>query len=247
MEENKEMNFLTLFVSLRCTQACAHCLYGCSPNSGNHMSWDVFARSLKIAKDIQIPTLNFFGGEPLLNPQVFPMIQLALENNLTLILATNCRPLGKENFLMKFLDVTNEYKKNITVVTARDRFHLQYFDPKEVINRLQDENYRVQVNDYSNYSVVVSEYNVHHQELHKMDTRFSCCGGSWTDYIGVLPDGGWTICPASLEAFGNVFSNSMEEIIKYKRGLPIHYDQGCTECLKDFKNFHKDFGTRGVV
>jgi MoaA/NifB/PqqE/SkfB family radical SAM enzyme len=211
------------------------------------MSWDVFARSLKIAKDIQIPTLNFFGGEPLLNPEVFPMIQLALENNFSLILATNCRPLEKESFFTKFLAVTSEYKENITLVTARDRFHLKYFDPEEVTNRLRDESYQVQVNDYSNHSVVVSEYNAHVKELYKLDTRFSCCSGSWTDYIGVLPDGGWTICPASIEAFGNIFSNSMEEIVNYKRGLPIHYDQGCTECLKDFKKFREDFVLRGVV
>lgn len=241
------MDFLTLFVSLRCTQACEHCLYGCSPQYGDHISWDVFTLSLKIAKDNQIPTLNFFGGEPLLNPQVFSMMQSTLENGLSLILSTNCRPLGKEDFLTQFLDITKEYKKNITVVTARDKFHLQYFDPANVINLLQDESYEVQVNDYSNHTVVVSEYNAHVQELQKLNTRFSCCGGSWTDYIGVLPDGGWTICPASLEAFGNVFSNSMEEIIKYKRGLPIQYEQGCTECLKDFKKFRKDFGTREIA
>jgi len=65
------MDFLTLFISLRCTQACAHCLYGCSHEHGEHMSWGVFTQSLAIAEKSQIPTLNFFGGEPLLNPQFF--------------------------------------------------------------------------------------------------------------------------------------------------------------------------------
>jgi MoaA/NifB/PqqE/SkfB family radical SAM enzyme len=62
------MDFLTLFISLRCTQSCAHCLYGCSSEHSEHMSWDVFMQSIAIAEEYQILTLNFFGGEPLLNP-----------------------------------------------------------------------------------------------------------------------------------------------------------------------------------
>ena len=135
------MDYLTLFISLRCTQACEHCLYGCSPEHGEHMSWDIFIRSLAIAEKSKIPTLNFFGGEPLLNPQFFPMLITTLENNLSLILATNCRPLVKEGFFTKFLDATRQYKERITIVTARDKFHLQFFNPAEVIKRLQKEGY----------------------------------------------------------------------------------------------------------
>ena len=237
------MDFLTLFMSLRCTQACAHCLYGCSPEHGEHMSWGVFTQSLAIAEKSQIPTLNFFGGEPLLNPQFFPMLQTTLENSLSLTLATNCRPLVKEGFLTKFLDVTKQYKERIVIVTARDKFHLQFFDPVEIINRLRSESYEVVVNDYSNHTVLLSEYNANNRELRKLNTRFSCCRASRPDYLGVLPDGGWTICPASLEAFGNIFVNSLEEIVEFKRGLSLHYEEGCTECLKDFKDFRKEFET----
>jgi MoaA/NifB/PqqE/SkfB family radical SAM enzyme len=241
------MDFLTLFISLRCTQACAHCLYSCSPEHGEHMSWDVFTQSVAIAKKRQIPKLNFFGGEPLLNPQFFPMLQTTLENSFFLILATNCRPLAKEGFLTKFLDITKQYKERIVVVTARDKFHLQFFDPAEIINRLRSEGYEVLVQDYSNHTVALSEYNANNQELRKLNTRWSCCEASWTDYLGVLPDGGWTICPPSLEAFGNIFSDSLEEIIEFKRGLSFHYEEGCTECLKDFKDFRKKFETNRVT
>ena len=237
------MDFLTLFISLRCTQSCAHCLYGCSPEHGEHMAWDVFKRSVLIAEKNQIHTLNFFGGEPLLNPELFPMLQTTLGNGLSLILTTNCRPLSKEGIFINFLDVTKQYKERIVVVTARDKFHLRFFDPAEIINRLRSENYKVVVNDYSNRTVLLSEYNINNRELRKLNTGFSCCRASWTDYLGVLPDGGWTICPASLEAFGNIFSHSLLEIVEFKRGLPLQYEKGCYECLKDFKNFRKKFET----
>ena len=97
------------------------------------------------------------------------------------------------------------------------------------------------VQDYSDHAVALTKYNTNNQELRKLNTRGSCCEASWTDYLGVLPDGGWTICPPSLEAFGNIFSNSLGEIMKFKRGLPLRYEEGCTECLKDFKDFRKEF------
>jgi len=208
------------------------------------MSWDVFTQSVAIAEENRIPTLNFFGGEPLLNPQFFPMLQTTFENGLSLILTTNCRPLVKEGVFTKFLHVTKQYKERIVIVTARDRFHLQFFDPAQVINRLRSESYEVMVNDYSDHTVLLSKYNASNQELRKLNTSFSCCKASWTDYLGVLPDGGWTICPASLEAFGNIFANSLGEIVEFKRGLSMRYEEGCTECLKDFNDFRKEFETR---
>ncbi len=241
------MDFLTLFISLRCTQACAHCLYGCTPEYGEHMSWDVFTKSVEIAKESQIPTLNFFGGEPLLNPQVFTMLQAALENSLDLMVATNCRPLAKDDFFTEFLDVTKQYKDRIVIFTARDEFHLRFFDPIEIANHLRSEGYKVAVQDYSNYTVALSEYNVNNPELRKLNTSWCCCNSNWTDYLGVLPNGGWSICPTSLEAFGDIFSDSIEEIVKFKRGLSLHYEEGCTECLKDFKGFRKEFETSRVV
>ena len=218
-------------------------MYGCSPEYGEHMSWDVFIQSVAIARESQIPTLNLFGGEPLLNPKFFPMLQTTLENGFSLILATNCRPLTEDGVFAKFLAVTKQYKERIVVVTARDKFHLEFFDPAEVINRLRSEGYEVVVQDYSNHTIALSEYNAANQELQKLNTHWSCCEASWTDYLGVLPNGGWTICPPSLEAFGNIFSDSLGEIIEFKRGLSMHYEEGCTECMKDFKGFRKEFET----
>jgi len=237
----QDINYLTLLLSLRCTQACAHCLYGCSPLSGEHMSWNVFERSLSIALENRIPSLNFFGGEPLLNPLFFPMLKISLERDLSLILATNCRPLDEEGFFTKFLDITQGFKNRIVIITARDEFHLRYFDPMEAIERLRDEKYEVVVNDYSDHTILLSKFNANKQELRKLNTSFSCCEGNFSDHLGVLPDGGWTICPPSLLPFGDIFSYSLEEIVKFKSGLPLRCSEGCSECLKDFEIFQKRF------
>jgi MoaA/NifB/PqqE/SkfB family radical SAM enzyme len=235
------MNFLTLFISLRCTQACAHCLYGCSPDHGEHMSWKVFAQSLAIANEYKIPSLNFFGGEPLLNPRVFSMMQKTYENGLSLILATNCRPLVKEKFFNEFLSTTRKYKERTVIVTANDRFHLQFFDPVKIIDRLNDAGYKVVVQDYANQTVALSEHNANNQELKHLDTHWSCCDANQTDYVAVLPDGGWTICPPSIEAVGNIFSDSLREITEFKAGLSFNNERGCTECLKGFGDFQREF------
>jgi len=205
------------------------------------MPWNVFKRSIAIALVNRIPALNFFGGEPLLNPQFFVMLQIALENGFDLMIATNCRPLSKKRFYTRFLEITKDYKKHIVVVTARDEFHLRFYDPGEIIEDLRSKSYEVVVNDYSNYTVLLSEFNANKPELQKLDLHFSCCENRVTDYIGVLPNGGWTICPPSLESFGDIFSNSLGEIVEYKRRLPLRYKEGCSECLKDFKEFHKEF------
>ena len=241
------MDYLTLFISLKCTNSCTHCLYGCSPQSGEHMSWKVFIRSIEIAEANKIPILNFFGGEPLLNPQFFTMLQTALEKSFFILLATNCRPLSKKENFNKFLDITQAHKEHIIVITTRDRFHLQYFDPLRIIKRLQSQNFNVKVNDYSNHSILISEYNIRYQELLKLDTHFSCCNGIWTDHLGILPKGGWTICPASLEVFGNIFVNSLKEIVDLKHRLSLNYKKGCSECLKDFKGFSEEFAQKGSL
>jgi MoaA/NifB/PqqE/SkfB family radical SAM enzyme len=231
------LDFLTLFISLRCTQSCEHCLYGCSPESGEDMSRDVFSRSMEIAKNHNISKLNFFGGEPLINPEFFPMLQASINGGFSLILSTNCRPLVQKRYFSKFLDITKECRERIIIVTARDHFHLKFFDPSDIINELRSNKYEVVINDYCDNTVLLSEYNATKQELLKLDTRFSCCGAHWTDNLGVLPNGGWSICPPSLEAFGNVFSDKLEDILEFKMGLSFNYKAGCSECLKDFKEF----------
>jgi hypothetical protein len=211
------------------------------------MSWDVFMHTLDIAKTSKIKKINFFGGEPLVNPDFFSMLQTTLESGFSLILATNCRLLASDEALNKFLNITKQYKERIEIVTAGDRFHLQYFDPVGVIIYLRNEGYSIVVNGYSDYSILISENNIRNQELHGLDTGFSCCGDRYSDALGVLPDGGWTICPTSLEPFGDIFSYNLTQIVEFKQKIPLRFMEGCTVCLKDFKHFRKKFESEKAI
>jgi hypothetical protein len=205
------------------------------------MSEAVFQKALDVASANKISRLNYFGGEPLLNPLFFPMLNVALERGFSLILATNCWPLSDRTFFARFQECTQRYREKIVIVTANDHFHLKHFDPESVIAGLRGEGYQLVVNDYSDYTVARTEHNAHNPELDNLNTEFSCCKASWTDYLGVLPDGNWTICPASLEPFGSIFSNVMQDVIEFKRSLPLRYSDGCSRCLQDFKSFRLQF------
>jgi hypothetical protein len=146
-----------------------------------------------------------------------------------------------KNFITRFLATTKKYRERIAVYTARDKFHLQFFDPAEIVERLRNEGYKVVVNDWSDYRGLLSEYNADNKEFQKLDTNYSCYGYRWMDCLEVLPDGGWQICSPCLEAFGDIFSDSLEDVAEFRRGLSLHYEEGCTECLKYFKVLRKEF------
>ncbi len=205
------------------------------------MSLDVFNKAVAIAKESKIPTLNFFGGEPLINPQIMAMLRKAIEDKFDLLIATNCQPLSNEHRFIEFLDATRHYTQHIAVLVAKDRFHLEFFDPSEVVDRLLEEGYKVSIQDYSNHTVALSEHNMSRLELYELNTYWSCCDAKWTDYVGILPNGAWTICPPSLEPFGNIFINSLADILDFKKGILFQNDRGCQECLKHFEMFKQRF------
>ncbi len=157
------------------------------------------------------------------------------------MLATNCRLLADASFYDEFAGITRGFKKRMVIITARDKFHLRFFDPIEIIDKLRHDGYEVIVNNYSDNILLLSEFNIHNREISELNTSFSCCGEKRSDNIGILPNGGWTICPPSLAQFGDIFSVQFSEIIEFKRKLSMRYTDGCSECLKDFKQFQKEF------
>ncbi|XUX01028.1 MAG: radical SAM protein [Dehalogenimonas sp.] len=235
------MDFITLFLSLRCTHACAHCIFGCSPNHDEHMPWEVFQQSMALSQKSGINKLNFFGGEPLLNPSFFKMTESALENGFSLIVTTNCRPLEDIVTMAKFVELTEKYKERLIIITARDKFHLKFYDPLAVVNLLRGQGYSVTVDDYSDRTIALTEFNIWNRGLEGLDPGYSCCKGEWTDFLGILPDGSWTLCPPSIKPFGSVFTQSLDEMIEFKKGLVFNSSGGCTVCLKDFKRFKEEF------
>jgi hypothetical protein len=172
------------------------------------------------------------------------MLKLALDDGFNLILATNCRLLEKEDFFIRFSEITGQYKEHIELITSKDRFHLKFFDPADIIRRLRNENYKVVVSDWSDRSILLSEYDRENKELNDLDTRYSCCNNTWIDYLGVLPEGGWQICPPYSDPFGDIFSTGFEEIRQFRNGLTLRYKEGCTRCMVDLVNIHQEFESR---
>jgi hypothetical protein len=97
------------------------------------------------------------------------------------------------------------------------------------------------VNDWSDRSILINDRNSTNEDFKDLDTNFSCCNYTWMEFLGVLPDGGWQICPPYLEPFGNIFTDSLADVAKFRNGLNLHYKEGCTECLKYFKDYHLEF------
>ncbi len=241
-EKLKEIKFLTLFISLRCTHECNHCLYACSPEKGEDMSLEVFEKTIDIAKKNNINKLTFFGGEPFINSEIFKMLDCTLKNNFDLIIATNGHFLNNDKTFKMFYEVTHIYKNKIIFNIGYDKYHKRYFDPTNVADKLKNYGYSVLLQDYCDDVLIISEYNKDKVDLHAtINTSISCCEKGKYHSVGVLPNGAWTICPPSLTEFGNISNIDLKELLSFKQNLPLKCEQGCTMCLKDFNSYNKDF------
>lgn len=246
-EKFKEMKFLTLFISLRCTNECRHCLYGCSPEKGEDMSLDVFEKSLEIAKKNNITKLTFFGGEPFINGEIFQMLNSALKNNFELIIATNGYFLSNDRISEEFYELTRTFKNKILITIGSDQYHKKYFDPAMVAGQLKANGYTVLLQDYCDEVLIISEYNQDKKNLRATTTGFSSCEGGKYHSVGVLPNGDWTICPPSLIEFGNIANIDLNQLLSFKENLPFKCEQGCTACLKDFNSYRQEFKRENIL
>lgn len=241
-EKLKEIEFLTLFISLRCTHKCNHCLYACSPEKGEDMSLEVFEKSIDIAKKNNITKLTFFGGEPFTNSEIFKMLDCSLKNNFDLIIATNGYLLNNDKTYEMLYEVTHTYKNKILFDIGNDKYHKQYFDPTNVADKLKNHGYPVLLQDYCDYALIISDYNKDKVNLQTISNiSISCCEKGKYQSVGVLPNGAWTICPPSLIEFGNISNIDLKELLTFKHKLPFKCELGCTMCLKDFNSYNKDF------
>jgi len=237
-----EMKFITLFISLRCTHECNHCLYACSPENGEDMSLEVFEKTIDIAKKNNITRLTFFGGEPFINSEIFNMLCCALKNNFDLIIATNGYFLNNDRIFKMFYEETHIYKNKIVLNIGYDEYHKKYFDPINTANKLKNNGYSVLLQDYCDDSLIISEHNKDKVNLlPTTNTSINCCETGKYHSVGVLPNGSWTICPPSLIEFGNIYNIDLIDLVSFKQNLPFKCDQGCTICLKDFNSYNKDF------
>lgn len=81
-------------VDPRVTHACNHECPHCWANLyGKHMTLDTFDRVLDLAKEAEIHTIQFTGGEPTLNKSLIEMVRKAKHQGLVSVLRTNGRNL----------------------------------------------------------------------------------------------------------------------------------------------------------
>lgn len=153
------ITFLTLFTTIRCNNSCQHCLYGCNPNTGDDMSWNIFNKAIKIALDHKINTINLFGGEPFLNKNIFNMIEHCLLNNLQIILATNGKILSKDNVYDQFIRITEEHKDMIRITIGNDEYHLPFFNPESIGKKLKNDGYIIVMPEYTDNTLIITDNN----------------------------------------------------------------------------------------
>ncbi|MCK5073166.1 MAG: radical SAM protein [Bacteriovoracaceae bacterium] len=82
-----------VFVTLRCNKACSFCHYidglNCENSDEYEMNLDTFTRILNSRKICSVGRICFYGGEPLLNSDIFKMIDLAKSRNYITSIFTN--------------------------------------------------------------------------------------------------------------------------------------------------------------
>jgi hypothetical protein len=232
------MDYFFLFISLRCNNECRHCLYGCKKEKGENMSFEVFKDSIRIAISNNIKKLNFFGGEPFMNPLIFEMISYVLNFNFTIQINTNCRILYSSKYFDKFVAIVGNHKKNVIIRTSRDKYHLEKFDPLPVIAKLSNLGFETRINTYCDDSVLLSPNNIDKLDSYT-NTDFSCCGKTGNPSPAILPDGSWTLCVASLIPFTNIYSLTYTDLLSFTSTLNIQSSISCTECLKKFPEYRK--------
>ncbi|UWG96418.1 4Fe-4S cluster-binding domain-containing protein [Dehalobacter sp. DCM] len=237
-----EMKFLTLFISLRCTNECEHCVYACGPDRGEDMSLEIFEKSIHIAKDNNIKKINFFGGEPFFNFQIFNMLDYTLKNNFDLVLATNGYFLNNDSLFDTFHEVTHRYKERIMLCIGYDKYHKKYFDSTFIANKLKNYGYHVKLEDYCEDELIISDLNKDRLNVNAINSSSICCCSNGKHHsVGILPNGAWSICPPSLLEFGNIENIDLQDLLVFKQKLPFQYEKGCSLCLKDFDSYHKNF------
>src|SRR4026208_1936967 len=89
-------------VTNECNLACLHCIEESGPGKAFHdeLSDEQVFQVLEQALDLEIPYLSFSGGEPMVHPRFFDMVEYVCRRNGQLKIETNghypgpgeCRP-----------------------------------------------------------------------------------------------------------------------------------------------------------
>ena len=90
-------------ITEKCYMGCPHC-YASSVDAGDHVSWDDLKLVVQQMKDCGVMQVALGGGEPLIHPEIIPLLQLCHEAGIVPNLTT-----GGMNFSDKKLRALRDY------------------------------------------------------------------------------------------------------------------------------------------
>jgi hypothetical protein len=82
-------NRLSLELTKKCTNKCAHCANWGDPQDGRMMDTQLVFRLIREAKEQDLKAIHLWGGEPFLHPDLDQIVAEVFRNNLHLMIATN--------------------------------------------------------------------------------------------------------------------------------------------------------------
>jgi radical SAM protein with 4Fe4S-binding SPASM domain len=81
--------FVIWEVTIACNLACKHCLSACGGKGVGDVSTDTAKRIIDMLAELQVFTISFSGGEPMLRPDLFDLLTYASQKRVAIELLTN--------------------------------------------------------------------------------------------------------------------------------------------------------------
>ena len=124
-----------LQITTKCNMRCAHCMFSCAPNKGEHMSLTTFHKALELSKNTD-EYISVGGGEPTLHPhfeQIMYECISATSTDTPLWIVTNGTHKRRSMMLADLCD-----KNIIKVRLSIDQFHNKKMVHPDVLDRYTD-------------------------------------------------------------------------------------------------------------
>lgn len=84
-----EIRIMNISLTSECIYGCKGCLYGRDFLSGKQLDSTVVYQLIDDARELQIPRINFYGGEPLLHPELVDFVEYSCRKGVYPVLGTN--------------------------------------------------------------------------------------------------------------------------------------------------------------
>lgn len=109
----------TVRITLKCTQACKHCCYSCSPKQEVHMTVDMAKKISQFLKSNEVFVVNLMGGEIFCNPNWKEILDLIIPSVTIVRIVTNGDWAKEQPDFAKHLSK----HKNCYVAISKDQWH----------------------------------------------------------------------------------------------------------------------------